>query len=125
MADSGRERQTLTPRQQRAIVALLSEASARAAAASCGVAERTLYRWLADKTFRRAYREASRRLLDDAVGKLRAGAADAIDTLRSALKAEGESVRVRAAQVLLDAALKADGDELAARVEALEGAQRP
>ena len=110
----------LTPRQERALTALLSEPNVRAAALQSGTAERTLYRWLADPTFRTAYRQCSRRLLEDATGRLRAVAGEALETLRTALQAGNEHVRVRSAVALLELAVKVEVDELAARVEALE-----
>lgn len=110
----------LTQRQERAISALLVEPSVTAAAQRCGVGERTLRSWLSDVAFRRAYRDVSRRLLDDTVGRLRAMTSEALEALRNALSAQSESVRVRAALAILDTAVKADADELTARVEALE-----
>jgi hypothetical protein len=116
MADAA----SLTRRQQRVLTALLTEPNVRAAAAAAKVPARTLYRWLADPTFRAAYRECSRRLLEDAAGQLRAAAGNAVETLRASLKAGNDSVKVRAAVAILDAAIKVDLDDLAARVTALE-----
>lgn len=110
----------VTARQRRALTALLSEPNIRSAAARSKTAERTLYRWLTEPAFRAAYRQLSRRLLDDAAGRLRATAGEAVETLRTALKAQSDTVKVRAATAILDAAVKVDLDDLAARVEALE-----
>jgi hypothetical protein len=43
---------TLTPTQKRGIAALLSERDVRSAAKATGIAERTLWRWMDDPTFR-------------------------------------------------------------------------
>jgi hypothetical protein len=110
----------LTDRQRRGLLALLSANSVSAAAVQAQVVERTLRRWLAEPTFREAYRHASRRLFDEATNALRAAAGEAVRTLRSALQSDNDSVRVRAAQVILEAAVKADLDDLAARIERLE-----
>ena len=112
----------LSDRQRRALTALLDAPSIAAAAKQSCTGERTLRRWLAEPTFREHYREASRRLLEDASGRLRAAAGEAVDTLRTALHSENEHVKVRAALGILDAALKVDIDELTARIEALEAA---
>ncbi|HXQ21994.1 MAG TPA: helix-turn-helix domain-containing protein [Candidatus Acidoferrales bacterium] len=114
----------LTQRHQRAIAALLSEATITAAAKQCGCGERTLRRWLSEADFRRAYREASRRVLDDAVARLRALTGEAVETLRTAFAAQSDSVRVRAATAILDAAIKVETDDLGARVAALEAAAK-
>ena len=102
------------------MAALLTAPDQSAAAAACGVSRRTLTRWLAMPEFRDAYRRASQQRLADTVGLLRATAGDALATLRTALQAQNDHVKVRAALGLLDAALKVDIDELTARVEALE-----
>jgi HD-like signal output (HDOD) protein len=114
----------LSSRQQRGLVALLTVNSVPSAAEQAHIGERTLRRWLTDKTFREAYRHASRRLFDEATGQLRAATGEAVTTLREALQSDHDGVRVRAALGILDAAVKADFDDLAARVAALEEAQR-
>jgi hypothetical protein len=81
-----------------------------------------LRRWLAEPEFQRAYREASRRLLEDAMRRLRAVTGEAVDALRAALGAEPEALRVRAAHIILEVAAKMETDDLAARVRSLEAA---
>lgn len=110
----------LTPKQERAIAALLTAPDQGAAATACGVGRRTLTRWLATPEFREAYRLASQQRLADTIGVLRATAGDALATLRTALQAENDHVKVRAAVALLEIAVKVEVDELAERVAALE-----
>ncbi len=50
----------LTPPQERAIIALLNEQTVGRAAAAAKVGQRTLYRWLREPEFSRAYRQARR-----------------------------------------------------------------
>lgn len=124
---NGRKRHAmaeLTPRQQRALTALLEEQNIRDAARRCRIPERTIYRWLSDPTFRAKYRQCSRRLLENAAGTLRAAAGEAVETLRALLKTGNDSVRVRAAVALLGLAVKVDTDELAVRLDALEDTLR-
>ena len=53
----------LTPRQSRAIAALLAEDTVLAAAESVGVNARTLFRWLEQRPFRQALNKARREAL--------------------------------------------------------------
>jgi len=114
---------TKSRRRDRAIAALLSERSVEAAAKVANVPARTLHRWLAtDAEFQAAYRTASQQVLVSTVTALRAASAEAVELLRATVtnKEESGSVRVRAAQVILDTAFKNELDELAARIAALE-----
>ena len=119
----GRRRGTMTPKQERALEALLAAKSVVHAAELANVSARTLFRWLTEDEFKARYQAASRTRLDTAVGKLRALATEAVETLRAGMVAEAEPVRVRAAVAVLDFAIKVDLDELSARVEALEAAE--
>ncbi len=57
----------LTAPQERAIIALLNEQTVGRAAAAAEVGQRTLYRWLKEPTFSRAYREARREAFGQAI----------------------------------------------------------
>lgn len=114
----------LTERKRSAIVALLIARTAQDAARQAGVGERTLRRWMDDPEFRAAYGDASRKQLGQAVGQLRAVAAEALDTLRAALGDKNTGHRIRAAIARLDTAVKLEVDELARRVELLESGER-
>lgn len=113
----------LTEKQRRAIVALLETKSVAEASSRCGIGARTIERWKTEADFRAEYIEASRRCLDDAVGRLRVAGSEAVDTLQAALSDASTHVRVRAAQIILDNAIKVETDDLARRLEALEAAQ--
>jgi HEAT repeat protein len=110
----------VTAKQHRAIAALLTTRTVQEAAAEAGVGERTLYRWMGDAAFRVAYSTASHERLAETIGRLRAVAGEAVETLRTALQDTSASVRVRAAVALLDTAVKVEVDDLAQRVEDLE-----
>ena len=119
MAENGRE---LTPRQTRAVLALLAEPSLEAAAKSARISERTLRRWRGEREFSRALREAQAQVVHRAVGRLRALTDEAVETLRQlTVDANSEAVRLGASRVIIDAALRAGLlEDLAARVEVLE-----
>ena len=51
---------TLSAKQDKALIALLTEPTISAAAKKVGIGERTLHTWLRDATFTAAYREARR-----------------------------------------------------------------
>ena len=113
----------LTDRQRRAVEALLTSKSTAEAAAQSGIGVRT-ERWKRDLAFQDAYRAASRARLSETVGRLRAAAGEAVETLRAALQDDLTSNRIRAAIALLDTAVKVEVDDLARRVDAIEARQR-
>jgi hypothetical protein len=97
----------LTRKQEAAIAALLTESTIAAAALKTDIGEATLQRWLKLPAFDRAYRDARRQLVHDAVGRLQGAVGDAVDTLRSIAKdGKKESDRVRASVALLDQAFR-------------------
>jgi hypothetical protein len=97
----------LTPKQEQALLALLSQPSIKAAAASVDVSERQLRRWLDQHPFTAAYRRGRRELVEAAVGRLQAATGQAVDTLLAVAKdGKKDSDRVRAAVALLDHAFR-------------------
>jgi hypothetical protein len=117
--------ESLTATQQLAITALLEERTLKAAAAACGVDERTLRRWLQSADFAEAFRTARGQVYKVAIARLQRLASRAVSALAKGLKAPRPADAIRAADLLLQhgrAALELE--DLVARVEALEG-QRP
>jgi hypothetical protein len=107
--------QKLTSKQESLIAALLTEPTYAAAAAKAGVAPATLYRWLQLPAFQDAYRQARRKLVDAAVGRMQAGTAVAADTLlHVARHGRRDGDRVRACTIVLQQATQglADADLL-------------
>jgi len=115
---------SLTPRQAKAIPALLSENTIEEAAAVAKVGERTLYRWLSeDDYFRDELSGAQDRALDGAISRLsgeaRAAAATLAEIHRD--KKVPAAVRVQAARAVLTEAMKLrEQKELAERITKLE-----
>ena len=120
----------LTPQQQKACLALLTEPTIAAAASKAGVGERSLYRWLDRDDFAAAYREARRKALGQAVARLQQLSSGAVAVLAqvAADKQAPASSRVAAASKILEVAIKAvELEDLEARIAALEqqaGAQQ-
>jgi hypothetical protein len=119
------ENDSLTPKQARAIVALLSEPTIGAAAQAVGVGERTSFRWLNDRIFCECYHEARRDALRLATGQLQATAQEAVSTLVEVMHdtTASPSARVSAAKVILDTAYRAsEQEDVLRRIEWLERA---
>jgi hypothetical protein len=118
----------LTHKQEKAIVSLLSTPTIAAAAAKCGIGERTLHRWCTEPTFAAAYTAARHDAVGQAVGRLQHATGIAVDALLDVLDSEyapiaPAAVRVSAAKVIIEYALRfRELDELESRIAALENA---
>src|SRR5262245_18385411 len=75
----------LTPRQARAIPAIMSEPTIHAAANKAGVARKTLYRWLEQPVFAAPLREARAQTFKRTVESLAIAAELAVKVLRDIL----------------------------------------
>jgi hypothetical protein len=108
-------------KQEQAIAALLSAQTIKAAAAECGVAEVTLWRWLKSDEFAAAYRTARRQVVEKAITEIQGAASKAVATLIRNLDSTDGSVEVRAANSILDRAVRGvEIIELTERIEKLE-----
>ena len=113
----------LTPRQERAIASLLSEATIAAAADRAKVSEPTLRRWLKLDAFSHAYQQARQESYRETLRLLRRAANAAISVLVKVMQdtAAPTTARVRAAETLLEHDRKGVVEEdLLVRVQALE-----
>src|SRR5690349_14662713 len=75
------EPQGLSAKQDAALVALLNEPTVQRAAQASGMSERTLYRWMEEPAFSRAYRAARRQAFSHAVTLTQKYASAAVQTL--------------------------------------------
>src|SRR5262245_10795072 len=98
-----------TRKQEALISALLTAPSLATAAQHAGLSEVTAWRWLKDATFRAAYREARRAVVQQAITQVQQATGEAVETLRSVMQdAEAPaSARVSAAKAVLETAIKA------------------
>jgi hypothetical protein len=115
----------LNPKQDKALVALLTEPTISAAAKKAGIGERTLHTWLGEEEFATAYRTARRQAVGQAIGRLQQVSSKAVDALLEVIDTEytpaPPAVRVSAACKILDLALKAtELEDLAERIAILE-----
>jgi hypothetical protein len=122
--DEGRTE--LTPRQERAIAALMTEQSILRAAQVAGVGERTLHKWLDSPRFSAEYRRVRREAFRQAISLCQRLSASAVATLAKILgdSKAPYSAKVAAAQVLLKFGREGiELEDLEARLAALEQAQ--
>jgi transposase-like protein len=117
------QNRTLTPRQRKAVEALLATGEVAAAAREVGVSRDTLYRWMRQPLFVEAVRETEARALDELSRLLVRLGRTATATLAKAMSdpATPAATRVRAADVTLARLLQLrELATLEARVQALE-----
>jgi hypothetical protein len=110
-------------KKELAIAALLAFPTLTEAAASCGIGESTLRRWLADETFARFYRLERTAMLKGTVNLLRQRSVGAVETLAEVAndKALPAGARVSAARSLIELAIKgAEMQDLEERLGELE-----
>ncbi len=116
-------REELAPKQQRALIALLSSNTIADAAKACRMNEATLYRLLRDDAFKAQYRLARSVIVEHAIAQLQRDCETATRTLRDICNDEKAqaSARVSAAKTIIDGAVKAvELADLAQRIEELE-----
>ena len=115
----------LTPQQEQAIIGLINETSVAAAARASGVGQRTLHNWINDDTrFMAAYRAARRQAFDQAIALTQRYASLAVTTLAKVMAdaSAANAAKVSAATAMLKFGRESiELDDLAARIEALEG----
>jgi hypothetical protein len=103
------------------LLALAGGQTVRDAARAAGIGERTASRRLVDPDFRQRVGELRADMVQQALGKMADGMAEAADTLRQLLHAKSESVRLGAARSLLELGVKLrESVELETRIAALE-----
>jgi hypothetical protein len=118
----------LSPKQRRAVCALLATGDVTAAAKEASVNRATLYRWLKEPAFLAAVREAEADALDELSRLLVRLGRTAVATIAKAMSdpITPAATRVRAADVALSRLLQLrELAQLEARVQALEAAAGP
>lgn len=109
-------------KQLAAIEALLTFATRKDAAQAAGVDRKTLQRWLANPTFAAELRAAESAVMDEASRRLLSIANDALTVIDETLKDTTipPSVRLRAAESILDRLAAWQDRDLERRIVALE-----
>lgn len=102
-----RKKGQITAQQTNAIEILLTSRSIQQASETCGIAYKTLRRWMGDPTFKAALIQREGETLDAATRRLSGMGNDAIDTMAAIMaNGENEQTRLRAAQGILDNLLR-------------------
>jgi len=115
----------LARKQEEAILALLTQRNVDDAARVAKVAPRTLYRWMKDREFDAAYREAKRAAFSQSIARMHQMSSAAVSTLGKIMVDPNTpaSTRVRAADTILNHTSKAiETEDIVARLAALEEA---
>ncbi|MBX3316464.1 MAG: hypothetical protein KF902_06315 [Phycisphaeraceae bacterium] len=113
----------LTTTQEKAILALLDEPTVAHAAKAAGVGRRTMYRWMDDPNFSKAFRKARRESFSQAMAASQKFAPVAVQVLAKIMADTSApmSSRVSAATALLKFSRESiELDDLATRVDDLE-----
>ena len=87
-------------KQERAILALLSEPTLGAVAKAASISDVTLWRWMKEPDFKARLRDARRAVVEGAIGRLQAAATEAVSTLQRNLSCGTPAVEVRAAATI-------------------------
>jgi len=118
------KRNPITPKQEKAVLALVEQPTIREAAKAVKVNEVTLYRWMREPDFQASYRQARRDIMSQAIARLQSCCSTAVQTLQEVME-DTEATpasRVASARAVLELACKAvEFEDLEARVAALEG----
>lgn len=99
---------TLTQKQNRALIALLTQPTREEAAKAAGITSKTLRGYLEDPEFQAAYKTALAELLEDATTQAKQSLNPALTALREITEDGGQQAqaRVSAARSLLEYSLK-------------------
>ena len=96
-------------KQEKTIMALLTELTYSRAAKKAGIGETTLYRWLDDDEFNRAFKHARKKAFSQSISHLQQATASAVETLQNIMENEEApaSSRVTAAKTVIEMEYKA------------------
>lgn len=113
--------QELTPKQKKMIAIILEAPSISEGCRKARVSRQWFYESMKDDTFRAEFIRQRQAVVDEALHALKTATGEAINVLRELLKAEGESVRLKTAQTIVENVLKSvEIERLEKRVEELE-----
>lgn len=111
----------LTTRQRKAIPIILASKTITEGVEKAGIKRETFYKWNRTPEFKEAFREQRQEMIDLALHELKVSTSEAVGVLRALLSAEGESIRLRTAQAILDNILKSvEIENIEHRLDVLE-----
>lgn len=115
----------MTPKKQKALLALLENPTKEKAAAAAGITSKTLRAYLADPEFQAEYKKAFAGLVEDATRQAQQAIAPALSTLRDVVEDGGENAqaRISAARSILEYSLKlTEQNDILSKLQELEAA---
>lgn len=115
----------LNAKQEKAIMALLTEPTIGQAAEKAGIGETTLYRWMKEEEFDQAYKEARNHAFSQTISRIQQSTSNAVNTLNEIMenKESPASSRVTAAKTVLEMAIKAhEIENVVSRLDEMEKA---
>lgn len=113
----------MTPKQQKALLALLTSPTREQAAAAAGITPKTLRGYLAVPEFQAEYKKAFAALVEDATRQAQQAMAPALSTLRDIVEDTGENAqaRISAARSILEYSMKlTETTDILPRLDELE-----
>ena len=113
----------MTPKQQKALLALLTSPTREKAAAAAGITSKTLRGYLSDPDFQAEYKRAFSGLVEDAARQAQQALAPALSTLREIVEGTSENAqaRISAARSILEYGMKlTETTDILARLDELE-----
>jgi hypothetical protein len=123
MSANAVQKSDLTPKQEKAIGALLSHQTIDEAAQAASINRATVFRWLQQKEFHAAYMQARRESVKHAIARLQNRTSEAVEVLAEIMSdiTNAPSARVSAAKTIIDYSIKAvEVEDLAERLAELE-----
>ena len=96
----------LSPKQHKAIAALMASNTIADAAAVVGVNERQIYRWLAESAFAEAYRAVRREAVGQSIARLQQISRAAVDRLQHLLTCGKPAIELGAARSIIEFSVK-------------------
>lgn len=118
----------MTPKKHKALQALLTQPTKKAAAEAAGISPRTLRDYLADPEFQKEYKKAFGQLVTDATRQAQQSLSPAISALRNIVEdddgthTKNSSAKIAAARSLLEYGLRlTEFTDILAELQAVEG----
>lgn len=115
----------MTPKKQKALIALLTQPTKEKAASAAGITSKTLRSYLADPGFQAEYKRAFSGLVEDATRQAQQSIAPALSTLREIVEDADENAhaRISAARSILEYCMKlTETTDILTRLDELEAA---
>lgn len=112
---------TLTLKQEKAIIALMTQPTLQEAAQSIGVSYVTINNWLKNPFFNQEFKRMRDKSLDSALGKIQNSSNNAVNVLIDIMNDESKNanVRVNAAKIIIDFSMRIRDSDVAIQLEKL------